>query len=173
MIKKYSLVLAAFLCFVLSGFGQTTVTYDFSDSGAVTGLDETAPGIALDTNIGFGSFKNGGTVKPALNSGQLRLYQNITKGGSILIYANNGVTITDVVVYASGTTGPAGYTVDGGTTTNLNASTTYTMNNLSASLEVEFYQRHGDSSNRIYVDSFEVTYIMPSTGPIVTYDGNG
>ena len=144
------------------GFAQTTVTYEFS-SGAVTGLNESSPGITVDTNIGFGSFKNSGTSNPALNSGQLRLYQNATKGGSIIIYANNGATITNVVVNASGTTGPAGYTVDNGTAVNLNASTTYTISSISGTSEVEFYQRSSSSSNRIYVDSFEVTYTMPAT----------
>ncbi len=172
MIKKYSLVFVAFLCFILSGFGQTTVTYDFSASGAVTGLDVVSPGITLDANIGFGSFKNGGTANPALNSGQLRLYQNATKGGSIKIYASNGVTITKVVVNASVTTGPAGYTVDGGAATNLIASTTYTMSGISATSEVEFYQRDASSANRIYVNSFEVTYTsVPSH--TITFNANG
>ncbi len=168
MKKKYSLVLIAFLCLTATGFGQTTVTYDFSDSGAVTGLNETAPGIALDTNIGFGSFRNGGTANPALNSGQLRLYQNNTKGGSIIIYANNGVTISDVVIYASGTTGPAGYNVDGTFVSNLSSSTTYTMSGLSASSSVEFFQRDGSSNNRIYVDRFTVTYSSVPSGPTIT-----
>jgi hypothetical protein len=148
--------------------GQTTVTYDFAASGAVTGLNEDAPGIALDANIGFGSFKNSGTSNPGIFSSQLRLYQNATKGGSIKIYANNGVTITKVVINASGTTGPAGYTVDGGSQTNMNASTTYTIDGITATTEVEFFQRDSNSSNRIYVDSFEVTYTLASVLPTVT-----
>src|SRR5690554_3472742 len=77
-------------------FGQTTVSYNFSVNGAVTGLNVDAPGISVDPNVGFGSFKNSGTVDPVINGGQLRLYQNAAKGGSIKIYANNGVTITNV-----------------------------------------------------------------------------
>lgn len=152
------------LCLVsLWGYGQTTATYSFSASGAVTGLNEAAPGITLDANIGFGSFKNSGTSNPALVSSQLRLYQNATKGGSIKIYANNGVTITSVQIFARGTTGPAAYTVDGGAATDLGASTTYDMSSISAASEIEFYQKDGSSSNRIYVDSFSVTY-NASTG---------
>ncbi|WP_179004909.1 Calx-beta domain-containing protein [Winogradskyella forsetii] len=156
MKKIYTLLIV--LACISFGFGQTTVTYDFSNGGAVSGLDEPSPGIALDSNIGFGSFKNSGTSNPGIFSSQLRLYQNATKGGSIIIYASNGVTITDITVNASGTTGPAGYTVDGGTATNLSASSTYTISGISATSEVEFYQRNSSSSNRIYVDSFEVTY---------------
>jgi len=95
------------------------------------------------------------------------LYQNATKGGSIKIYASNGVTITKVVVNASVTTGPAAYTVDGGTATNLSASTTYTMSGLSATSVVEFYQKDANNSNRIYVNNFEVTYTSSST-PTIT-----
>ncbi|WP_296385188.1 choice-of-anchor J domain-containing protein [Winogradskyella sp.] len=138
------------------GFGQTTVTYDFSAGGASTSDN-------LDANISFTTAQNSGTTAPVINSGQLRLYQNATKGGSIIITPSNGATITSVIINASGTTGPAGYTVDSGTATNLSASTTYTINSISASTEVEFYQRDASSGNRIYVDSFEVTY-TPSGG---------
>ena len=164
---KYKLLLIALFVFGI-GWGQTTVTYSFSAQGAVAGLNEASPGIALDANIGFGSFKNSGTSNPGIFSSQLRLYQHATKGGSIIIYASNGVTITDVVVYASGTTGPAAFTVDGGGATNLAAETTYTMSGLSATTEVEFYQKDGSSSNRIYVDSFDVTYTL-STPSTTTY----
>ncbi|WP_055444283.1 GEVED domain-containing protein [Lacinutrix himadriensis] len=168
MKKNYLLLLIAFLCSIVFGFGQTTVTYDFSASGAVTGLNEASPGITLDANIGFGSFKNSGTSNPALNGGQLRLYQNATKGGSIIIYASNGATITKVVVNASGTTGPAGYTVDGTFVANFSASNTYTMSGLNATSDVEFYQKDSSSGNRIYVDDIEVTYTMPSVGPTIS-----
>jgi len=170
MKKLLGLTTTLILLMFLGGntWGQTTVSYDFSDGGAVTGLNEASPGIALDANIGFGSFRNSGTANPALNSGQLRLYQNATKGGSIKIYASNGVTITQVIVHASGTTGPAAYTVDGGSATDLSAGTTYTMSSLSATSVVEFYQKDGNISNRIYVDDFEVTYTAGGSTPTIT-----
>ena len=115
----FTLLLTTSVC-----FGQTTISYDFSDGGAVSGLNEAPGGIILDANIGFGSFKNTGSSNPGIFSSQLRLYQNATKGGSIIIYASNGVTITDIVINASDRTGPAGYTVDGGAQTNLSASNT-------------------------------------------------
>jgi len=62
--------LLAFVLIAGFGFGQTTVSYDFSDAGAVTGLDEASPGVSLDANIGFGSFKNSGTSNPSIHSGQ-------------------------------------------------------------------------------------------------------
>ena len=174
--KKFNSLLI--LALVLIGFGQvglgqTTVSYDFSASGAVSGLNEAAPGITLDANIGFGSFKNSGTANPTINSGQLRLYQNATKGGSIKIYASNGVTITDLVVNASSKVGSAQYSVDGGASVNVTASSgVYTMSGLSATNNVEFWVH--DGSVRIYVDDFDVTYTSPSTGTsTVTAAANG
>lgn len=165
----YSFMLCVTMLFSYSiSWGQTTVSYDFSASGAVDGLNASPP-VAIDSNIGFASFKNSGTSNPAIHSSQLRLYQNDTKGGSIIIYAQNGVTITDVVVNASGRTGPAAYIVDGGAETDLAASTTYTMSGLTAVTEVEFYQKDASSSNRIYVDSFDVTYTTTAVvGPQIT-----
>ncbi|OBX23522.1 hypothetical protein BAA08_03990 [Bizionia sp. APA-3] len=152
----------------MSGFGQTTVSYSFSAGGAVTGLNVPAPGIALDANIGFGSFKNSGTSNPALNSGQLRLYQNATKGGSIKIYASNGVTITKVVMYTPSSgdgDGPSGYSVDNTTEAGTFAAGggTLTMDGLSATNYVEFYNKGTSIGTRTYVDYFEVTYTIPST----------
>jgi hypothetical protein len=164
------LALAAMMMAPIWGWGQTTVSYSFSQSGAVTGFNEASPGIPLDANIGFGSFKNGGTTNPAINSGQLRLYQHTTKGGSIKIYASNGVTITKVVVFAASSgdgAGPAGYSVDNTTEVGtFSGGGTMTMN-VSATSYVEFYNKGNSSSTRTYVNSFEVTYTTGGTPDIV------
>ena len=171
--KKLTFLKTMFLAVVLmvgslSAFAQTTVTYSFSSSNEA-GLNQAKPGIAVDENIGFASFKNSGTSNPVVLNGQLRLYQNAETGGSIKIYANNGVTITQVIVHASGGTGPAAYTVDGGTETKLDKNTIYTMSGLSATDVVEFYQKDAAKANRIYVDKFEVTYTTSSsTEPTLT-----
>ncbi|MDC0871127.1 hypothetical protein OAP87_07190, partial [Flavobacteriaceae bacterium] len=172
MKQKYFLKIAFYFLLISNiSYGQITTTYDFSSGSAVTGLNETSPGISIDTNIGFGSFKNSSSSNPAIYSDQLRLYQNATKGGSIKVYANNGVTITQIVVKASGRTGPAGYYADDVFQTNLTNGTTYTMSNLSATSSIEFYQRDSNSSNRIYVDEIEITYIIGGgSNPTTTFD---
>ncbi|MBF4984818.1 hypothetical protein FNJ87_10905, partial [Nonlabens mediterrranea] len=162
---KKILLLVAF-CAAFVSYGQTTVSYDFSSSGAQSGLNVSSPGVALDANIGFGSFKNSGSSNPGIFSSQLRLYQNATKGGSIIIYPSNGVIITDITINASGRTGNAGYSVDGGAIVNLSSSTAYVISGISATSQVEFFQRDSSSSNRIYVDTFNVTYT--SAGPATT-----
>lgn len=150
------------------GWGQTTVSYSFSAGGAVTGLNVASPGVALDANIGFGSFRNNSGTNPGIFSGQLRLYQNATKGGSIKIYASNGVTITKVVVNASSSgdgAGPAGYSVDNTTEVGtFSGGGTMTMN-VSATSYVEFYNKGTSSSTRTYVNSFEVTYTSGGLTP--------
>ena len=49
-------------------YGQITTTYDFSSGSAVTGLNEPSPGISLDSNIGFGSFKNSSGSDPEITT---------------------------------------------------------------------------------------------------------
>lgn len=155
--KQLLLLTTLILSLIINGvIGQTTVCYDFSAGGASTSGN-------LDANISFTSQRNNSSTNPAIFSNQLRLYQNATKGGSIIINALNGVTITDVVVSASGTTGPSGYEEDGVFGSNFASSTTYTMSGLAATTDVEFYQRDASSGNRIYIDQFCVTYTTGST----------
>src|SRR5690606_21615443 len=158
---KHIYALFALLITSFVSWGQTTVTYDFSSENAVSGLNAN-PTISLDDNISFSSHKNGGTSNPVINNGQLRLYQNATKGGSIKIYAHNGVTITNVTVYSSHNDGdgPAGYSIDNDIELGSwpDGTTVYTINNISSSNYVEFYNKGTSSSTRTYVDYFEVTY---------------
>ena len=98
------------------------------------------------------------------------LYEDGTKGGSIIITPQNGVTITNVVINASGSTGKAAYTVDGGTAVALGQSNTYTISGITALTVVEFYQKHNGNNKDIYVDTFVVTYTIPTP---VTYTFTG
>ncbi|MFA5574619.1 MAG: InlB B-repeat-containing protein [Brumimicrobium sp.] len=151
-------------------WGQTTVCYSF-DGGSTSGT--------LDANISFTTHKNSGTAVPVINSGQLRLYQNSTKGGSIKIAALNGAVITDVVMTTASTgagSGPAGYSVDNTTEAgSFPSGGVLAMNGLSASDYVEFYNKGSSSSARTYVIDFCVTYTMSPSGPShdVIFDANG
>jgi len=172
-LQRKSKAIYAFLMALFSvwGWAQTTVTYNFGATGAVTGLNATTP-VSIDANIGFASFKNSGTADPVISGGQLRLYQNTTKGGSIKIYPTNGAVISKVVVYASGSggTGPARYSVNtvGSTSLSINSGA-YTINSINGTTEVEFWNVGSSSSTRTYVDKFEVTYtITPTSSPLVT-----
>lgn len=159
MIKHDSLLFVIVFCAFNTLLAQTTVCFDFTTG---YGNGTTFTNQHLDTNIRFTTYQNNGTANTRIFNNQLRCYQNATKGGGFIIEALNGVTITEVEVTASGTTGPAEYSVDAGTAIGLSANTTYTMPGLSASNTVEFYQKDGSSNNRIYVDQFCVTYTTVS-----------
>lgn len=164
MIKKYSIVLFVFFSTFVSSFGQTTVCFDFTTgfSNGTTFTNE-----SLDANIRFTTYQNDGTANTRIWNNQLRCYQDATKGGGFIIDALNGVTITDVVINASGTTGPAEYVIDSGTANSLAANTTYNITSILATTDVEFYQKDGSDTNRIFIDDFCVTYTSTTT-PTIT-----
>ena len=163
--KKIYVILALLLIGNF-GFGQTTVTYDFSAAGASTSGN-------LDTNISFTTAANNSATAPNIVSSQLRLYGPNTsnqKGGSIIITPLNGVTITNVVINASIRMGNAGYTVDGGTEVLIIGGSSYTISSISALTQVDFYQKQNGNNKEIYVDNFSVTYTVPTP---VTYTYTG
>ena len=123
--KNFLKIAFCFLLMYNISYGQITTTYDFSSIGADPGTNLPSPGISLDSNIGFGSFQNSSGAAPSVSSGKLKLAHHGTKGGSIIIYASNGASITDIVFNASNKTGPAGYIVDGGAQVNLTGGSTY------------------------------------------------
>ena len=137
---------------------QTTACFDFRNGGYADG--KTFLNEAIDANIQFTTKKNSASTEARIWTNQLRLYQNDTKGSGIIINALNGVTISSVVIYASGTTGDAEYIIDGGSPSVLSSGLTYTIGSISATSTVEFYQKDANNiaDNRIYIDSMCVTY---------------
>lgn len=170
MKKNYILFGLLFLCLNFIGFGQTTVCFDF-DNGYPNGT--TFSNENLDPNIRFTTYQNSAGTNTRIWDNQLRCYQDATKGGGFIIEALNGVTITSVVINASGSTGDAEYIVDGGGATSLSAGATYSMTGLSATTDVEFYQRESGSSNRIYIDDFCVTYTSGGSSCSISFSGLG
>ena len=160
--KKIHVILALLMVGSLA-FGQTTVTYDFSAVGASTADN-------LDSNISFTTAQNFEATAPTIVGGQLVLDHDDVKGGSIIISPQNGVIITNVVIIASGRTNNAAYTVDGGNATELIDGSPYTINGITASNVVEFYQKQNGQNKEIDVDTFEVTYSAPTP---VTYTYTG
>lgn len=164
-----------------TALGQNVALYDFSSSDAETGLNNP---VTIDENISFQSFKNEGTSDPALNNRQLRLYQikandSEKKGGSIVVYAANNVTITSLKVYASGKdgVGPAKYSIDKAQdnqvgTSISHSSGAYTITGVEAIDNIEIWSVGTDKNSRIYVDKIEVTYSSSETPtnepPVIT-----
>lgn len=153
-----NLLFVLLLCFVSgSAWGQETVTVSQSSFSATS-----ADNLNGDKNVSYTTAKGGGTSAPAINSNQIRLYQNSSGngGGTITIKVASGCTLTSVTIGSSMATSVA-YTVDEETTKSetqsLAASGQYTVSELSAS-SVTFYCMGTSSSSRLYVNYLSVTY---------------
>lgn len=121
----------------------------------------TATSDNIDTNISYTTAKGGGTTNPAINGGQIRLYQNSagTGGGTITITAKDGFILTSVTIGSSMGTSIA-YTIGDSTTKSTteslsaNGKKEVTVNDKS----ITFYCMGKTSSTRLYVNYLSATY---------------
>ena len=104
----------------------------------------------------------GGTSAPAINNGEIRLYQNSsgTGGGTITISAVEGLELVSVEIGSSMATSIA-YTLNGSTdkseTESLAADGTFLVSDINAQ-SVTFYCMGTDKSSRLYVNYLKATY---------------
>ena len=154
-----ALMALAMCCFVaVSAWGQTTCTVEQSIFTATS-----ADNLDDDKNVSYTTAKGGGTSNPAVNSDQIRLYQNSSgkPGGSITLSVAEGYKIKSATI-GSGMNTTVAYSLDGATSptsdkVSLAASKTYTVNGLSAS-SITFYCMGTDKNTRLYVNYLSVTY---------------
>ena len=155
-----------------------TIAYEGAKSKTVTVSQDAAAGVeaqpvtvtktsfsaisaSMDSVISYACAKGGGTANPAVNSNQIRLYQNSagTGGGYITITAAAGHKISSVTIGSSMKTKVA-YTVDGGTTksasSDLAANGKYTVTEDAQSITIHCMGT--SSSSRLYVNYLSVTY---------------
>ena len=155
-----------------------TIAYEGAKSKTVTVSQDAAAGVeakpvtvtmtsfsaisaSMDSVISYACAKGGGTSNPAVNSNQIRLYQNSagTGGGYITITAADGHKISSVTIGSSMKTKVA-YTVDGGTTksdsSDLAANGKYTVTKDAQSITIHCMGT--SSSSRLYVNYLSVTY---------------
>lgn len=132
--------------------GSDPVTKKMSSFTATSG------NVDGDTNISYAAAKGTASTAPAVNSGEIRVYQN---GGLFTVSAKNGCTITEVKLGSSmGTT--VTYAVDGGTASSnqsITAGNTLTVSNLSCTNSIVFTCKGTTSGTRLYVNYLEVSYI--------------
>ena len=146
-------------CFVaVSAWGQTTYTAEQSTFTATS-----ADNLNGDENVSYTTAKGGGTSNPAVNSGQIRLYQNSAgnPGGSITLKVADGYKIKSATV-GTGMATTVAYSLDGATSPTatrkkLTKDETYTVDGLLAS-SITFYCMGTTSSTRLYVNYLSVTY---------------
>ena len=129
----------------------------------VTMTTFTATSGDLGEGASFTTAKGGGTTAPAVNSGEIRLYQNSagTGGGTITISAKEGYKIQSVTIGSSMKTSIA-YTIDGGSTKSAteslvaNGKYTYDASEVDT---ITFYCMGADKNSRLYVNYLSVTYV--------------
>ena len=130
-----------------------------------------------DSNVSYEARKGSASTAPAVNGGQIRVYQN---GGLFEVTANNSKKLTSVTVGSAMGTSVL-VAVDGtaeGSNRSITAGGTTTVDSISAS-SVLFTCKGTTSSTRLYVNSLSVTYDDGGTPPTpvnyytVTYDANG
>lgn len=118
---------------------------------------------SMDDNVSYTTAKGGGTSAPAVNSNEIRLYQNSagTGGGTITITAKDGYRLSSVTIGSSMATKVA-YTIGTSTTKSTSASVTangkYTVDDINAT-SITFYCMGTSSSSRLYVNYLSATYV--------------
>lgn len=118
----------------------------------------------LDSNISYTTAKGNGTSNPAINGGEIRLYQNSdgTGGGTITVTASNSKTITAISIGSSMKTSVkySYYNADGTLvekTQDLSAGGILDLTGISAT-EVVFTCMGTTKTTRLYVNYLSVTY---------------
>ena len=151
--------------FKISGSGvEKTFTLTQQKSGVITISMNSFSAVSgnIDENISYTTAKEEGTTAPAVNDGQIRLYQSNTggKGGSITITAKEGYTINSVTI-GSGMETTVVYVVDDGTESDeedIIKNGTLEVSGISAT-SVKFYCMGADKSHRLYVNYLNISYV--------------
>ena len=116
--------------------------------------------IALDSNVSVSFGKGSANNDPALYSGAIRVYQN---GATLTVTAKNGAVIDTVkITTAESKTGNGKLVIEGGSTPVLNAGV-LTINVNKNTTSVTIKTGASSKSERLYVASIEVTYIVNGT----------
>ena len=137
----------------------------------------TANNIGGDNNLSYRCEQGGGTSAPAINNGEIRLYQNSagTGGGFITITAAEGCTITEATIGSSMSTSVA-YTLNSesekSSTASIAQDGTYTTPAISAN-SITFHCMGTDKSSRLYVNKLSITYTSNSSVEAPTFNPEG
>ena len=152
--------LLALLMTVFNSAWADDVTVSMSSFSAISG------NVDGDSNISYEAAKGNASTAPAVNNGQIRVYQN---GGTFTVSANNGATIKSVTLGSAMKTSVT-CSVDGGSAgeaQSISANGTLTVGDLNCS-SILFTCVGTTTSTRLYVNSLSVTYTPPTTQTVAT-----
>ena len=130
-----------------------------------------------DTNVSYIAEKGDASTAPAVNSGEIRIYQN---GGLLTITPNNGATLKSVTIGSSMAT-TVQVSVDSGsfsTNNSISANGTYTKGSISATSNVVFKCTGTSKTSRLYLNYLSVTYeisgsVTPTKGTLAITSSAG
>ncbi|MBQ9143708.1 MAG: M6 family metalloprotease domain-containing protein [Paludibacteraceae bacterium] len=124
----------------------------------------TATAANMDSYISYAAAQGTATAPPAINNGEIRIYQN---GGTLTVTAKTGAKINSITIGSSMATSVT-YKADAGSTSaaqSISANGTFTKSGLDAS-SVLFTCKGTTTSSRLYLNRLEVTY---TAGNATTY----
>ena len=143
------------------GGSSTPVTKTMDTFTAISG------NVDSDTNISYEAAKGNAATAPAVNGGEVRIYQN---GGTLTITANNSKKITAITIGSSMVT-TVTYIIDDGSESsnqNISAGGTLPLSDLNAS-SIIFTCTGTDKNHRLYLNYLSVTYSGGGSGSSTTY----
>lgn len=143
------------------GSSSTPVTKTMSAFTTVSG------NVDGDENISYVAAQGEAATAPAINSGEIRIYQN---GGTLTITANNSKKITAVTIGSSMATSVT-YAINGGSASDdqdISAGETLSLSGLNAS-SILFTCTGTDKNHRLYLNYLSVTYSDGGSGTTTTY----
>lgn len=121
----------------------------------------------MDTYISYAAAQGTATAPPAINNGEIRIYQN---GGTLTVTAKTGAEINSITIGSSMATSVT-YKADAGSTSaaqSISANGTFTKSGLNAS-SVLFTCKGTTTSSRLYLNRLEVTYTAGTTTTYMYY----
>lgn len=127
----------------------------------------TATSANMDSYISYAAAQGTATAPPAINNGEIRIYQN---GGTLTVTAKTGAEITAITIGSSMATSVT-YKADNGNTSaaqSISANGTFTKSGLDAS-SVLFTCVGTDKNSRLYLNNLEVTYTAGTTTTYMYY----
>lgn len=121
----------------------------------------------MDNYISYAAAQGTAATPPAINNGEIRIYQN---GGTLTVTAESGAKINSITIGSSMATSVT-YKADNGSTSaaqSISANDTFTQSGLEAS-SVLFTCKGTTSSSRLYLNNLEVTYTAGTTTTYMYY----
>lgn len=154
--KVLSLFSSRVLLLVMAFVGAVSSAWADGVTVSMTSFVDISGYVDGDENISYEAGKGTASTPPAVNNGEIRVYQN---GGTFTVTSNNNTKINSITLGSSMAT-TVTYSIDGGNTSGnqtISANGTISLSDLDCS-SVLFTCTGTSKTARLYVNSLSVTY---------------